>query len=96
MSVPSRNTAFRRSCRPLVEDRERDSDELKNVWQALADTAETDDEKNFIIGGLAMQQYEWSITLLSPFTKDESDRIIDYAERAIRKVEKAIGNSDQQ
>ena len=80
----------------LNTDRERDSDELKNVWQALADTAETDTEKNFIIGGLAMQQYEWSITLLSPFTKDESDRIIDYAERAIRKVEKAIGNSDQQ
>ena len=80
----------------LNTDRERDSDELKNVWQALADTAETDGEKNFIIGGLAMQQYEWSITLLSPFTKDESDRIIDYAERAIRKVEKAIGNSDQQ
>ena len=74
--------------------RERDSDELKNVWQALADTAETDAEKNFIIGGLAMQKYEWSITLLSPFTKDESDRIIDYAERAIRKVEKAIGKSE--
>ena len=74
--------------------RERDSDELKNVWQALADTAETDAEKNFIIGGLAMQQYEWSITLLSPFTKDESDRIIDYAQRAIRKVEKAIGKSE--
>ena len=60
------------------------------------DTAETDAEKNFIIGGLAMQQYEWSITLLSPFTKGESDRIIDYAERAIRKVEKAISKSDQQ
>lgn len=80
----------------LNTDHERDSDELKNVWQALADTAETDGEKNFIIEGLAMQQYEWSITLLSPFTKDESDRIIDYAERAIRKVEKAIGKSDQQ
>jgi len=80
----------------LNTDHERDSDELKNVWQALADTAETDGEKNFIIGGLAMQQYEWSITLLSPFTKDESDRIIDYAERAIRKVEKAISKSDQQ
>ena len=65
--------------KPLMEfsipTRERDSDELKNVWQALADTAETDAEKNFIIGGLAMQQYEWSITLLSPFTKGESDEL---------------------
>ncbi len=57
-------------------------------------TAETDAEKNFIIGGLAMQQYEWSITLLSPFTKGESDEIIDYAERAMRKVERAISKSE--
>lgn len=74
--------------------RERDSDELKNLWQALTNTAETDAEKEFIIGGLAMQKYEWAIPLLSPFTKSESDRIIDYAERAIRKVEKAVGNNE--
>ena len=73
---------------------ERDSDELKNLWQALTNTAETDAEKEFIIGGLAMQKYEWAIPLLSPFTKGESDRIIDYAERAIRKVEKAVGNNE--
>ena len=73
---------------------ERDSDELKNLWQALTNTAETDAEKEFIIGGLAMQKYEWAIPLLSPFTKSESDRIIDYAERAIRKVEKAVGNNE--
>ena len=91
-----RKDAYKAIDEILNTDRERDSDELKNVWQALADTAETDAEKNFIIGGLAMQQYEWSITLLSPFTKGESDRIIDYAERAIRKVEKAISKSDQQ
>jgi serine/threonine protein kinase len=89
-----RKDAYKAIDEILNTARERDPDELKNVWQALADTAETDAEKNFIIGGLAMQQYEWSITLLSPFTKDESDRIIDYAERAIRKVEKAIGKSE--
>ena len=91
-----RKDAYKAIDEILNTTRERDSDELKNVWQALVNTAETDAEKNFIIGGLAMQQYEWSITLLSPFTKDESDRIIDYAERAIRKVEKAISKSDQQ
>ena len=89
-----RKDAYKAIDEILNTARERDPDELKNVWQALADTAETDAEKNFIIGGLAMQQYEWSITLLSPFTKDESDRIIDYAQRAIRKVEKAIGKSE--
>ena len=89
-----RKDAYKAIDEILNTARERDSDELKNVWQALADTAETDAEKNFIIGGLAMQKYEWAIPLLSPFTKGESDRIIDYAERAIRKVEKAIGKSE--
>ena len=85
-----RKDAYKAIDEILNTTRERDSDELKNVWQALVNTAETDAEKNFIIGGLAMQQYEWSITLLSPFTKGESDKIIDYAERAMRKVERAI------
>jgi len=89
-----RKDAYKAIDEILNTTRERDSDELKNVWQALASTAETDAEKNFIIGGLAMQQYEWSITLLSPFTKGESDKIIDYAERAMRKVERAISKSE--
>ena len=89
-----RKDAYKAIDEILNTTRERDSDELKNVWQALVNTAETDAEKNFIIGGLAMQQYEWSITLLSPFTKGESDKIIDYAERAMRKVERAISKSE--
>ena len=89
-----RKDAYKAIDEILNTTRERDSDELKNVWQALASTAETDAEKNFIIGGLAMQQYEWSITLLSHLTKGESDRIIDYAQRAIRKVERALSKSE--
>ena len=89
-----RKDAYKTIDEILNTARDRDSDELKNLWQALTNTAETDAEKEFIIGGLAMQKYEWAIPLLSPFTKGESDRIIDYAERAIRKVEKAVGNNE--
>jgi hypothetical protein len=67
---------------------DRDSDTLKGIWTELNATAETDAEKNYMIGGLAMQKYDWAIQLLTPYTKGEDDRIIDYSERAIRKIEK--------
>ncbi len=69
---------------------ERDSDQLKDVWTKISASATSDAEKNYIIGGLATQNNQWAIELLSPFTKDESDDIIDRSERAIRKIEKNL------
>ena len=85
-----RKDAYKTIDQILRDGPERDSDTLKKIWTELNTTAETDAEKNYLIGGLAMQEHAWAIELLTPYTKDESDRIIDYSERAIRKIEKRI------
>ncbi|MGB2350247.1 MAG: protein kinase domain-containing protein [Akkermansiaceae bacterium] len=75
-------------------DREHDSGELQALWRELAATAETEREKGYVIGGLAMQKANWAIELLQPFTKGESDKIIDYAEQAIGKIKRAIRKAE--
>lgn len=71
-------------------DKDYDPDELQALWRDLAATAETEREKGFIIGGLGTQKASWAIELLKPYTKGESDKIIDFAERAIREIERAL------
>ena len=85
-----RQDAYKTIDQILRSGPERDSDKLKDIWQKLSASAETDPEKSYIIGGLAMQKHDWAIELLAPFTKGESDKIIDYSERAIRKIEKSL------
>ena len=74
----------------LREEQDWEPGELENIWRELIQSAESDNEKSFIIGSLANQGENWAITLLTPFTKGESDKIIDYAERAIENVKKVI------
>jgi len=74
----------------LREEQNWEPGELENIWRELIQSAESDNEKSFIIGSLANQGENWAITLLTPFTKGESDKIIDYAERAIENVKKVI------
>lgn len=71
-------------------DQELDTAQLQQWWRELAATAETEREKGFIIGGLGMQKGSWAIELLRPYTKGQSDKIIDFAERAISEIERAL------
>lgn len=89
-----RREAFKVIDAHLREDREWAPGELENVWRELIQTADSDTDKSFIIGSLANQGENWAITLLTPFTQGQSDRIIDYAGRAIENVKKAIKNKE--
>ena len=85
-----RRNAYKAIDQILQSGAERDSDKLKDIWRELVATADSDAEKNYIIGGLAMQKHDWAIEMLTPFTKGESDKIIDNSERAIRKIERGL------
>lgn len=85
-----RKDAYKTIDQIIRDGPERDSKTLEKIWTELNATAKTDAEKNYLIGGLAMQNYSWAIQLLTPYTKDDNDRIIDYSERAIRKIEKRL------
>lgn len=78
----------------LREEREWDPGELENIFGELIQAADSDTDKSFIIGSLANHGETWAITLLTSFTKGQSDKIIDYAERGIENVKKILENKD--
>ena len=85
--------AFKAAYQFLGLERERDAESLQRLWSSLADVAENQSEKAMIINGMAQQKYDWAIKILEPYTKDQDDKIIDRAERAIERIEKNISKA---
>ncbi|MCP5536041.1 MAG: protein kinase [Akkermansiaceae bacterium] len=94
-----RKTAFDAAYSFLRIERQRDSEDLGELWKSLAGTAKTQGEKLQIIRGMANQKHEWAIPVLEYFTEDKDDMVIDKAERAKELVERRIrekeGSSDE-
>ncbi|MBK1790475.1 serine/threonine-protein kinase [Persicirhabdus sediminis] len=81
-----RKQAFDSSLKFLRSTFERRKDfENQDMWQNLADTAQTPEEKMAIIRALASQRPKWGLPIIRPFTTDRNDKVSDYAERAVER-----------
>ena len=85
-----RREAFDAAYGFLRLNRERDSDDLGDLWRSLAEVAKTQHEKMQIIRGMSAQDNQWAISILEPYIKDTDDLIIDKAEQAKGRVERNI------
>lgn len=70
--------------------RDRDPDDLGDLWRAFSETAQSQREKLTIIRGMASQEHKWAIVILDKLIKDNDDEVIDKAERTKELVEKNI------
>ena len=77
----------------LKVNRDRDPDDLGDMWRALASNAKSSKEKRLIIRGMTIQDQQWAIVILDRYLDDKEDVIIDEAERAKEKVERTIKNN---
>ncbi|NWK55511.1 protein kinase [Verrucomicrobiaceae bacterium N1E253] len=89
-STDLRKKAFTSAYRFLTMDRDRDPDDLGDLWRSLADTATSSKEKVRIIQGLANQNQNWALVILDKYIKDSNDEVIDKAEQAKERVERNI------
>jgi len=87
-----RKKAFDAAYGFLHIDRERDPDDLGDLWSTLAETAQSQREKLQIVRGVAYAEHKWAILILDTLIADKDDKVIDKAEQAKYKVERSIRN----
>ncbi len=86
-----RKKAFDSAYSFLRMDRDRDADDLGDLWDSLAQVAESQREKLQIIRGMANQKHQWSIIILDRLIRDKDDEVIDKAKQAKEHVQKNLG-----
>lgn len=89
-STSLRKQAFSAAYGFLRQERERDPDDLGDLWRSLASSAQSRNEKISIVSGMANQRHSWAILILDKLIKDDDDMVIDKAEQAKEKVERNI------
>ena len=87
-----RKKAFDSAYGFLRLDRDRNPDDLGDLWGALAQTAKSQRAKLQIISGMANQKHKWAVVILDRYIQDSDDKVIDKAEQAKEKVERKMGN----
>lgn len=88
-----RRSAFEAAYAFLKIERERDPDDLGDMWRTLSKNAKSTKEKRLIIRGMISQDQEWAITILDRYVKDKDDDIIDDAEQATKRVKRTMKNN---
>ena len=85
-----RKKAFDSAYSFLRMDRDRDADDLGDLWGSLAQGADSQRQKLQIIRGMANQNQQWAIVILDRLIRDKDDKVIDKAEQAKEHVQKNL------
>jgi len=85
-----RSNAFDAAYGLLRMKRDRDPDDLGDMWRTLANNAKSSKEKRLIIRGMKTQDQKWAVVILDRYLDDKEDIIIDEAEQAKEKVARSI------
>ena len=77
-----RSQSFNAAFTFLKLDRERDVDDLEDMWKMLAGEARTPKEKRQVIDGMAKLTDEWAFSVVEFFEENDDDDVSFRAERA--------------